>query len=53
MGRFFSGWILMRLSEPAFASAIEVLAANRIEVMIDEASWIHAYTGNIARHPHL
>ena len=27
------------LSEPAFASALEVLAANGVEVMVDRRSW--------------
>jgi phosphoglucomutase len=36
-GPLFLGMDTHALSEPAFASAIEVLAANRIEVMIDEA----------------
>jgi phosphoglucomutase len=36
-GPLFLGMDTHALSEPAFASAIEVLAGNRIEVMIDEA----------------
>jgi phosphoglucomutase len=36
-GPLFLGMDTHALSEPAFASALEVLAANRIEVMIDEA----------------
>ncbi len=34
-GPLFLGFDTHALSEPAFASAIEVLAANRVEVMID------------------
>ena len=33
------------LSEPAFVSALEVLAANDVDVMIDAGSGIHAHTG--------
>src|SRR5665213_2809622 len=36
-GPLFLGIDTHALSEPAFASAIEVLAANRVEVMIDSA----------------
>jgi len=36
-GPLFLGIDTHALSEPAFASAIEVLAANRVETMIDEA----------------
>jgi phosphoglucomutase len=37
-GPLFLGIDTHALSEPAFASALEVLAANGVEVMIDEAS---------------
>ena len=40
-GPLFLGMDTHALSEPAFASALEVLAANRVEVMISEGS---AYT---------
>jgi phosphoglucomutase len=40
-GPLFLGIDTHALSEPAFASAIEVLAANRVEVMIDDQ---HGYT---------
>jgi phosphoglucomutase len=36
-GPLFMGMDTHALSEPAFASALEVLAANRVEVMIDRA----------------
>ena len=36
MGRLFLGIDTHALSESAFASALEVLAANGVEVMIDE-----------------
>ena len=40
-GPLFLGMDTHALSEPAFASALEVLAANHVEVMISEGS---AYT---------
>ena len=36
-GPLFMGFDTHALSEPAFASAMEVLAANGVEVMVDEA----------------
>ena len=41
------------LSEPAFVSALEVLAANGVEVMIDHGSRLHAHSRALARHPDL
>src|SRR5262249_1986570 len=37
-GPLFLGMDTHALSEPAFASALEVLAANGVEVMVDEAA---------------
>ena len=50
-GPLFMGMDTHALSEPAFASALEVLAANGVEVMIDQGSRLHAHTRHFARHP--
>ena len=52
-GPLFMGMDTHALSEPAFASALEVLAANGVEVMIDRGSRLHADAGHFARHPSL
>jgi hypothetical protein len=41
------------LSEPAFASALEVLAANGVDTMIDSGGRLHAHARALARHPDL
>jgi len=40
------------LSEPAFATALEVLAGNEVDVMADRA-WVSRRPGALARHPYL
>ena len=39
------------LSDPALVSALEVLAANGVDTMIDQRGRLHAYAGAFARHP--
>ena len=39
------------LSEPAFDSALDVLLANGVEVMVDTELRLHADAGPVARHP--
>ena len=46
-GPLFLGIDTHALSEPAFASALEVLAANRIEVMLSEGTRVHANPGRL------
>ncbi len=46
-GPLFLGMDTHALSEPAFASALEVLAANNIEVMLSEGHRIHANPGRL------
>jgi phosphoglucomutase len=49
-GPLFLGVDTHALSEPAFASALEVLAANGVEVMIDGAAgYSQAYQGSVQR----
>ena len=52
-GPLFIGIDTHALSEPAFASALEVLAAHGVDVMIDASGRLHADAGRLARHPHL
>ena len=51
-GPLFLGMDTHALSEPAFASALEVLAANGVDVMVDCQGPLHAHAGDLARHPH-
>ena len=37
------------LSEPAFVSALEVLAANGVQVMVDDDARLHAHSRALAR----
>ena len=50
-GPLFLGIDTHALSAPAFASALEVLAANGVDVMIAERRRIHADAGDFPRHP--
>ena len=50
-GPLFLGIDTHALSESAFASALEVLAANGVEVMIDEQRRLYADPGHLTRHP--
>ena len=52
-GPLFIGMDTHALSEPALASALEVFAANGVEVMIDARRRLHADAGHLARHPQL
>ena len=52
-GPLFIGIDTHALSEPAFASALEVLAAHGVDVMIDASGRLHADARRLARHPHL
>ena len=52
-GPLFIGMDTHALSEPAFASALEVLAANGVEVMIDRDRGYTPTPGHFARHPSL
>ena len=52
-GPLFIGIDTHALSEPALASALEVFAANGVEVMIDAAGRLHADAGDLARDPDL
>ena len=52
-GPLFIGIDTHALSEPALASALEVLAANGVETMIDQRRRLHADAGRLARHPDL
>ena len=52
-GPLFLGFDTHALSAPAFASALEVLAANDVEVMIASGRRVHADAGDLARHPGL
>jgi phosphoglucomutase len=49
-GPLFLGIDTHALSESAFATALEVLAANGIEVMIDAQGCLHPDPGHLARH---
>ena len=48
-GPLFLGMDTHALSEPAFASALEVLAANGVEVMIDYACRLYPDSGHLSR----
>ena len=50
-GPLFLGMDTHALSEPAFASALEVLAANGVEVMIDADDGYTPTPVDLARHP--
>ena len=52
-GPLYIGIDTHALSEPAFASALEVLAANGVERDGRCRQWLHAYPGNLARDSHL
>ena len=52
-GPLYIGKDTHALSEPAFTSAIEVLAANGIETMVSMAAGLYAYAGGFPCHPHL
>ena len=52
-GPLFIGIDTHALAEPALASALEVFAANGVEVMIDAARRLHADAGDLARDPDL
>ena len=52
-GPLFIGIDTHALSQPAFESALEVLAANGVEVMISRGRRIHADAGGVARDPRL
>ena len=52
-GPLFLGIDTHALSEPALASALEVLAANGVDVMIDDRDGYTPTPGHLARHPHL
>ena len=41
------------LSDPAFSTALEVLAANGLSLMVDSDAQLHADPGPLARHPDL
>ena len=48
----FPGHGYPRAPEPAFATALEVLAANEVQVMVDRPL-LHAHPDALPRHPHL
>ncbi len=50
-GPLFMGIDTHALSEPAFVSALEVLAANDVNVMIDKDLRLHSDTCRLTRHP--
>ena len=50
-GPLFIGRDTHALSEPAWESALEVLAANDVVAMIDSADRLHADAGSQPRHP--
>ena len=52
-GPLFIGIDTHALAEPALASAVEVFAANGVEIMIDEARRLHADAGHLACDPDL
>ena len=52
-GPLFLGIDTHALSAPAAASALEVLAANGVEIMLADRRRVHADAGGLARHPHL
>ncbi len=49
-GPLFLGIDTHALSEPAFASAMEVLAANEVHVRIAPTGRVHAHAGRLPRH---
>ena len=52
-GPLFVGIDTHALSSPALATALEVLAANGVDTMIDAGDWLHAHPGHLACHPDL
>ena len=52
-GPLFLGMDTHALSVPAFACALEVLAANDVETMVDSERRLHADAGYFARDPDL
>ena len=52
-GPLFLGMDTHALSVPALASALEVLAANGVEVMIAEGRRIHSDAGHLPRDSHV
>ena len=50
-GPLFLGRDTHALSEPAWVSALEVLVANDVTVLVDSAGPLHADAGRVARHP--
>ena len=50
-GPLFIGIDTHALSRPALASALEVFAANEVDVFIDAQDGYTPYTGDLARHP--
>ena len=52
-GPLYLGIDTHALSRPAFASALEVLAANGVDVMLDSRDDHDAHTRHLARDPHL
>ncbi len=52
-GPLYIGKDTHALSEPAFATALEVLAANGVETMVDCERRLYADSGRLSCHPHL
>ena len=52
-GPLFMGMDTHALSEPAQATAIEVFAANGVDVRHCPTAWLHPDPGHLPRHPHL
>ena len=52
-GPLYLGMDTHALSEPAHATAIEVFAANGVDIVIQAGSRLHAYAGHLPRHPDL
>ena len=52
-GPLYVGMDTHALSEPALSTAIEVFAANGVEIMIQSRDRLHPYAGHLACHPDL
>ena len=52
-GPLYMGKDTHALSGPAQRTALEVLAANNVETIIQRRRWGHADAGHLARHPRL
>ena len=52
-GPLFMGMDTHALSEPAYATALEVFAANGVDIVIQAGPRLHAYAGHLPRHPDL